>query len=181
MFIKSGNYKCYCTLQNCGSFNQFSNLPIVFVVVQSLRRVRLCATPGTAARQAPLSFVVSRSSNSRPLSRWCHPTISSCRPLLLPPSIFPSTKVFPDQSALRIRRPEYWSFSISPSNEYSGLTSFTIDWLDLLAVQGTLKSLPQNHSLKASTLWCSAFFTVQFSHPYVTTAETVALTRRMDE
>ena len=102
-----------------------------------------------------------------------------CHPLLLPPSIFPSIRVFSNESALRIRRPEYWSFSfnISPSNEYSGLISFRMDWLVLLAVQGTLKSLLQHHSSKASILWCSAFFTVQLSHPYMTTGKTIALTR----
>ena len=102
-----------------------------------------------------------------------------CHPLLLPPSIFPSIKVFSDESVLRIRWPKYWSFSfsISPSNEYSGLISFGIDWFDLLAVQGTLKSLLQHHSSKASILWCSAFFTVQLSHSYMTTGKTIALTR----
>ena len=101
-----------------------------------------------------------------------------CHPLLLP-SIFPSIRVFSNESVLHIRWPKYWSFSfsISPSNEYSGLTSFRMDWLDLLAVQGTLKSLLQHHSWKASILWCSAFFIVQFSHPYMTTGKTVALTR----
>ena len=93
-------------------------------------------------------------SNSHPLSWWCHPTISSCRPLLLPPSIFPSIRVFSNASVLRIRWPKYWSFSfsISPSNEYSGLISFRMNWLDLLAIQGTLKSLLQHHNLKASML-----------------------------
>ena len=103
-----------------------------------------------------------------------------CHPLLLPPSIFPSIRVFSNESALRIRWPKYWSFSfsISPSNEYSGLISFRMDWLDLLAVQGTLKSLLQHHSSKESTLRCSAFFIVQLSHPYMTTGKTIALTRR---
>src|SRR5574340_180604 len=103
-----------------------------------------------------------------------------CRPLLLLPSIFPSIRVFSNESVLRIRWPQYWSFSfsISPSNKYSGLISFSMDWLDLLAVQGTLKSLPQHHSSKASILRCSAFFTVQLSHPYMTTGKTIALTRR---
>ena len=100
------------------------------------------------------------------------------RPLLHLPSIFPSIRVFSSESALCIRWPKYWSFSISPSNEYSGLISFRIDWLDLLAVQGTLKSLLQHHSSKASILWCSAFLIVQLSHPYMTTRKTVALTRR---
>ena len=103
-----------------------------------------------------------------------------CRPLLFLPSIFPSIKVFSNESALHIRWPKYWSFSfsINPSNEYSGLTSFRIDWLDLLAVQGTLKSLLQHHSSKASILRCSAFFIVQFSHPHMTTGKTTALTRQ---
>ena len=101
-------------------------------------------------------------------------------PLLLLPSIFPSIRVFSNESALRIRWPKYWSFSfnISPSNEYPGLISFRMDWLDLLAVQGTLKSLLQHHSSKASILWCSAFFIVQLSHPYITTGKTIALSRR---
>ena len=100
-----------------------------------------------------------------------------CCPLLLPPSLFPSIRVFTNESVLHIRWPKYWSFSICPSNDYSGLISFRMDWLDLLAVQGTLKSLLQHHSLKASILWCSAFFIVQFSHPYMTTGKTIALTR----
>ena len=102
-----------------------------------------------------------------------------CRPLLLLPSIFPSIRVFSSESALHMRWPKYWSFSfsISPSNEHPGLISFTMDWLDLLAVQGTLKSLLQHHSSKASILQCSAFFTVQLSHPYMTTGKTIALTR----
>ena len=103
-----------------------------------------------------------------------------CRPLLLLPSIFPSIRVFSNESALHIRWPKNWSFSfsISPSNEYSGLISCRIDWFDLLAVQWTLKSLLQDHSSKHSILWCSAFFIVQLSHPYMTTGKTIALTRR---
>ena len=103
-----------------------------------------------------------------------------CRPLLFLPSIFPSIRVFSNESALHIRWPKYWSFSfsISPSNEHSGLISFRMDWLDLLAVQGTLKSLLQHHSSKASIPWCSAFFMVQLSHPYMTTGKTIELTRR---
>ena len=103
-----------------------------------------------------------------------------CCPLLLPPSIFPSIRIPSNESVLHIRWPEYWSFSfgISPSNEYSGLISFRMDWLGLFAVQGTLKSLHQHHSSKASTLLCSAFFRVQLSHPYMTTGKTIALTRR---
>ena len=102
-----------------------------------------------------------------------------CCPLLLLPSIFPSIRVFSNESLLCIRWPKYWnfSFSISPSNEYSGLISFRMDWLDLLVVQGTLKSLLQHHSAKASILQCSTFFTVQLSHPYMTTGKTIALTR----
>ena len=114
-------------------------------------------------------------SNLSPLSRWCHPNISSCHPLLLLPRIFPSIRVFSKESALHIRWPKYWSFSfnISPSNEHPGLISFRMDWLDLLAVQGTLKSLLQHHSSKASILQRSAFFILHLSHPYMT----IALTR----
>ena len=108
--------------------------------------------------------------NSCPLSWLCHPTVSSRHPLLLP-SIFPSIKVFSNESALHIRWPKYWSFSliISPCNEYSGLISFRIDWFDLIAVQGTLKSLLKHHSSKSSILQCSAIFFVELSHPYLTT------------
>ena len=118
-------------------------------------------------------------SNSCPFSWWCHPTISSCHPLFLPPSIFPSIRVFSSESVLHIRWPNHWSFtfSISPSNEYSGLISFKMDFLDLLAVQRrAIKSLLQHHSSKASILQCSAFFIVQLSHPYMTTGKTKALT-----
>ena len=120
---------------------------------------------------------------SCPLSRWYHPTISSSViPFLLLPSICPSIRVFSNESVLRIRWPKYWSFSfsISPSSEYSGPISLRMDWLDLLTVQGTLKSLLQNHSSKASILRCSAFCIVQLSHPYMTTGKTIALTRRTD-
>ena len=118
--------------------------------------------------------------NLCPLSRWCQLTISSCHPLLLPPSIFPSIRVFSNESVLRIKWPKYWSFSfsISTSKEYSGLISFRTDWLDLLAVQGTLKSLLQHQSSKASILQYSAFFIVQLSHPYMTTGKTIALSRQ---
>ena len=104
-----------------------------------------------------------------------------CRPLLLLPSVFPSIKVFSNESVLRIRWPKYWSFSfsISPSKEYSGLISFRMDWLDLLAVQGTVKSLLQHYSSKTSILRCSAFFIVKVSHPYMTTGKTIALTRQI--
>ena len=101
-----------------------------------------------------------------------------CCPLLLPPPIPPSIRVFSNESALHMRWPKYWSFSISPSNEHPGLISFRMDWLDLLEIQGTLKSLLQYHSSKASILWRSAFFTVQLSHPYMTTGKTIALTRQ---
>ena len=116
-------------------------------------------------------------SNSCPLSQWCHPTISSSCPVLLLPSIFPSIRVFSNEPVLRNRRPRYWSFSfsISPSNEYSGLISFR---LDLLAVQGTLKSVLQHHISKVSILWHSTFFIVQLLHPYMTTGKTIALTIR---
>ena len=118
-------------------------------------------------------------SNSYPSSRWCHPTISSSvHSLLLLPSVFPSIRVFSNESVLHIRWPKYWNFrfSISPSNEYSGLISFRMDWLDLLAVQGTRKGLLQYNSSKASMLRRSAFFMLQFSHPYVTTRKTIAST-----
>ena len=109
-----------------------------------------------------------------------HPVGDVCRPLLLLPPIPPSIRVFSNESTLRMRWPKYWSFnfSISPSKEHPGLISFRMDWLDLLAVQGTLKSLLQHHSSKASILRCSVFFTVQFSHPYMTTGKPIALTRR---
>ena len=117
--------------------------------------------------------------NPHPLSQWCHPAISSlCCPLLLLPPIPPSIRVFSNESTLLMRWPKYWSFSFSiiPSKEHPGLISFRMDWLDLLAVQGTLKSLLQHHGSKASILWCSAFFTIQLLHPYMTTGKTIALT-----
>ena len=114
-------------------------------------------------------------SNSCPLSYWCHPIISLCRPLRLLPSIFPSIRVFSNESALHIRQPKYWSFSfsISPSNKYSGLISFSIDWFDLLSVQGTLNSCLQHHSSKETVFQCSGFFMVQLSHPYMTMEKTI--------
>ena len=138
-------------------------------------------TPWTAARQASLSITISRScSNSCPLSRDAIQLSHPLSLLLFFPSVFPSIRVFSNELALCIRWPKDWSFSfnISPSSEYSGLISFRMDWLDLLAVQGTLKSLLQNHSSKASILWCSAFFIVQLSQPYMTTGKTIALTRQ---
>ena len=136
----------------------------------------------TAARQASLSITNSRSLLKLMSIESVMPSshLIFCHPLLLLPSIFPSIRVFSNESALRIRWPKYWSFSfsISPSNEYSGLISFRIDWLDLLPVQGTLKSLLQHHSSKASILQCSAFFMVQLSDPYMTTRKTIALTSK---
>ena len=138
-------------------------------------------TPWTAACPASLSIT-----NSQSLLRFMSIELVMpsnhlilCRPLLLPPSVFPSIRVFSNESVLHVWWPEYssFSFSISPSSEYSGLISFRMDWFDLLAVQGTLKSLLQPHSSKTSILRCSAFFMVQLSHPYMTTGKTIALTR----
>jgi len=149
--------------------------------VQSLSHVQLFATPWTAACQASLSITNARSLLKLMSIESVMPSnhLILCCPLLLLPSVFPSISVFSNESVLRIRWPKYWSFSfsISPSNEYSRLISFRIDWLDLFAVQGTLKSLFQHHSLKASVLWFSAFFLVQLSHTYMTTGKTIALTR----
>ena len=155
---------------------------VQFRLDQSLSRVQFFATPWTAACQASLSII-----NSPSLLKFM--SIESvmpsnhfipCYPLLLLPSIFTCSKVFSIESVLHIRWPKYWSFSfnISPSKEYSGLISFRMDWLDLLADQGTLKSLLQHHSSKASISWLSAFFIVQLSHPYMTTGKTIALTRQ---
>ena len=149
--------------------------------VQSLSHVWLFATPRTAAHQASLSIT-----NSQSLLKFI--SIESmmpsnhlilCHPFLILPSIFPSIRVFSSESALRIRWPKYWSFSlsISPSNEYSGLISFRSDWLDPLAVQGALKSILQHHSSKVSIVWHSAYFIIQLSYPYMTTEKTIALTR----
>ena len=142
--------------------------------------VRLFVTPCTAAHQTSLSITNSRNLLKLISIKSVMPSnhLILYRPLLLPPSIFLSIMVFSSESVLHIRWPKYWSFSISisPSNEYSGLIFFRIDWLDLLAVQGTLKSLLQHHSSKASILWCSAFFMVQLSHPYMTTGKNITLT-----
>ena len=150
--------------------------------VQSLSRVQLFVTPWTAAHQASLFSANSRSWLKLMSIESVMPSshLILCRPLLLLPSIFPSTRVFSNESVLCIRWPKYWSFSISisPSNDYSGLISFRMDWLDLHAVQGTLKSLLQHHSSTASILQHSAFFIVQLSYPYMTTGKTIALTRR---
>ena len=151
--------------------------------VQLLSCVWLFATPWTAARQASLSITNSWSLLKLMSMKSVMPSnhLILCRPLLLPPSIFLSIGVFSNEPVLHIRWPKYWSFSfsISPSNEFSGLISFWMAWLDLLAVQGTLKSLLQLHSSKASILWRSAFFMVQLSHPYVTTGKTLALSRTL--
>ena len=178
-------YICHCYFIN----SSHPHLPLVytsllsagFSSVQSLSRVWLFATPWTTAHQASQSITNSQSS-PKPIS--IESVMSSnhlilCHPLLLLPSIFPSIRVFSNESAFRIRWTQYWSFSfnISTANEHPGLTSFRMDRLDLLAVQGTLKSLLQHHSSKASILQCSVFFIVQLSHPYMTTGKTIALTR----
>ena len=150
--------------------------------VQSLSRLRLFVTPWTAAHQASLSITNTRSSlklmSTKSVMTSSHLILH--HPLLLLPRIPPSIRAFSNESTLHMRWPKYWSFSFSsiPSKEHRGLISFRMDWLDLLAVQGTLKSLLQHHSSKASILWHSAFFTVQLSHPYMTTGKTIALTGR---
>ena len=156
--------------------------PWLFSSVQSLSCVQLFATPWTAARQASLSITNSQSLPKLMSIESVMPSshLIVCRLLLLLPPIPPSIRVFSNESTLHIRWPKYWSFSfhISPSNEHPALISFRMDWLGLLAVQGTLKSLLQHHSSKASILWCSVFFIVQLSHPYMTTGKTIALTRQ---
>ena len=160
----------YCELFITHCINQGS-----LSLVQSFSHVWEFVIPWTAACQASLSIT-----NSQSLLKLMSVMPSNhlilCRPLCLPPSIFPSIRIFSNESVLPIRWPKCWSFSISTSNEYSGLIFFRIDWFDLLEVQGTLKSLLQHHGSKASILRCSAFFIVQFSHPYITTGETIALT-----
>ena len=181
--IVSGNVeRCSCCES---SMNVPQNLNIEFKhqfsSVQSLSHVRLFPTPWTAAHQASLSITNSWSLPKPVSIESVMPSnhLILCHPLLLLPSIFPSIRVFSNESALCIRWPKYWSFSfnISPSSEHSGLISFRMDWLDLLAVLGILKSLVQHHSSKASVLWHSAFFIVQLSQPYTTTGKTIALTR----
>ena len=150
--------------------------------VQLLSHVQLFATTQNVARQASLSITNSQSLLKLMSIKLVMPSnhFILCHPLFLPSSIFPSTRGFSNESAPCVRWPKYWrfSFSISPSSEYSGLIFFGMDWLDLLAVQGTLKSLLQHHSLKASIVWCSAFFIVRLSHPYMTAGKTIALTRQ---
>ena len=147
----------------------------MFSSVQSLSRVWFFVTPWIVAHQASLSITNSRSLLKLMSIESVMPSnhLILCCPLLLSPSIFPSIRVFSNESVLHIRWPKCWSFSfsISPSNEYPGLISFRMDWLDLLAVQGTLKSLLQHHSSKAPIFWCSAFFIIQLSHPYMTTGK----------
>ena len=154
---------------------------VQFSPVQSLSHVQLFAIPWTTAHQASLSITNCRSLPKLMSIELVMPSnhLILCHPLLLLPSIFPSIKVFSNESALCIRWPKYWNFSfnISPSNEYSGLISFRMDWFDVLAVQGTLKNLIQHHSSKTLILRLSAFFIVQFSHAYMTTGKTIALTR----
>ena len=153
-----------------------------FSSVQSLSRLQLFATPWITARQASLSITNSRSSPRLMPIESVMPSshLILCHPLLLLPPIPPSIRVLSKESTLPMRWLKYWSFSFSiiPSKEIPGLISFRMDWLDLLAVQGTLKRLLQHHSSKASILWCSAFFRVQLSHPYMTTGKTIALTRQ---
>ena len=173
--LNSKVYNYWIKLFNCqaeGNILQFSS-------IQSL--VSDSETPWTAARQTSLSIMTSQSLLKLMSIKSVMPSnnLILCRPLLLLPSIFPSIRVFSNESVLPIRWSKYWSFSfsISPSKEYSSLISFRIDWFDLLAVQGTLKSLLQHHSSKASILQLSAFFMVQLLHPYMTTGKTIALTR----
>ena len=160
-----------------------SKLILMLIIIQfnSVAQSCLFVTPWTAAPQASLSITNSQSLLKLTSFESVMPPnrLILCHPLLLLPSIFTSIRVFSNESVLHIRWPQYWgfSFSINPSNEYSGLISFRMDWLDLLAVQGTLKSLLQHYSSKASILWHSAFFMVQLLHPYMTTGKTIALTR----
>ena len=170
-FLKAAS--CHLGISLCSSFKGSS--------VQLLSHLWLFVTPWTAARQPPCPSPTPRNySNSCPLSRWYQPTISSSVvPFSSCPQLLPAS-VFSNESTLHMRWPKYWSFSFSIilSKEHPRLISFRMDWLDLLAVQGTLKSLLQHHSSKASVLQCSAFFTVQLSRPYMTTGKTIALTRQ---
>ena len=171
MYLKLNHFAVQQKLTQCCQFSS----------VHSLSHVRLFATPWTTACQASLSITNSWSLPKPTSIELVMPPnhLILCHPLLLLPSVFPSIRVFSNESALRIRWPKYWSFSfnISRSSEHPGLISFRMGWLDLLAVQGTLKSLLQHHSSKASILRRSAFSIVQLSHPYMTTAKTIALTR----
>ena len=170
--LKSGTTKCPPANEWINEMWHIHTMVSIFSSAQSLSRVRLFETPWIAARQASLSITNSRNLPKLMSIESVMPSshLIPCPPLLLPPSVFPSIKVFSNESVLPIRWPKYWSFSfsISPCKEHPGLISFRMDWLDLLAVQGTLKSLLQHHSSKPSILWHSAFFTVQLSHPYMT-------------
>ena len=168
-----GNFPVHCS-HNLVKYNsvQFSS---VAKSCPTLCNPMNRSTPGLPVHHQLPEFTQTQC----PSSQWWHPAISSCRPLLLLPPIPPSVRVFSNESTLCMRWPKYWSFSFSmiPSKEIPGLISFRMNWLDLLAVQGTHKSLLQHYSSKASILQCSAFFTVQISHPYMTTGKTIALTR----
>ena len=183
MKIKKGAQQ-YWLLGKCKWNHEISphTSSVQFSSVHSLSHVRLFVTPRIAARQASLCITNFRSSLRLMSIESVMPSshLILCCPLLLLPPIPPSIRVFSNESTLRMRWPKYWSFSFSiiPSKEIPGLISFRMDWLDLLAAQGTLRSLLQHHSSKASILRCSAFFTVQLSHPYMTTGKTIALTRR---
>ena len=169
--------ECVCT-QRTGTFS--GRFYVVSMLLLLLSHVRLSVTPRTAAHQASLSITNSQSLPKLMSIESVMPSnhLILCRPLLLLPSISPSIRVFSNESVLLIKWPKYWSFSfsISPSNEYSGLISFRMDWLVLFAAQGTLKSLLQHHSSKAPFLRRSAFFIVEFAHPYMATGKTIALT-----
>ena len=172
---------CPLTLGESGlTFIRGNTASVQFSSVQSLSHVRLFATPWITAHQASVSITNSWSSLKLMCIESVMPSshLIPSRPIFLPPPIPPSIRVFSNESTFCIRWPKYWSFSlsISPSNEHPGMVSFRMDWLDLLAVQGTLKSLLQHHSSKASILLCSAFFILQLSHPYMTTGKTIALT-----
>ena len=180
LIMKSDNNKLWwacCAMETFipSGRNQFS-------LVQSLSHVRPFATPWTAACQASLSITNSQSLFKLMSIELVMPSnhLILCHPFPLPPLIFPSIRLFSNESVLHIRWPNFWSFifSISPSNEYSGLISFRMSRLEIFAVQGTLKCLLQHHSSKASILWCSAFFIVQLSYPYMTTRKTIALARQ---
>ena len=177
-FLKT---RCFVDSRDLGDLPKVKMFPVQFSSVQSLSRVQLFVTPWITARQASLSITNSQSLLRLMSIESVMPSIHliPCCPLLFLLPIPPSIRVFSNESALRMRWPKYWSFSfsISPSNEHPGLISFRLDWLDLLAVQGTLKSLLQHHSSKASILQHSGFFIVQLSYPYMTTRKTISLTR----
>ena len=174
--------RCVLSIPNSLTISSLPSFPLSLVQFSCSAVSSLRPHESHSARQASLSITNSRRLlkliSLKSVMRFSHPIL--CHPLLLLPPIPPSIRVFSNESSLLRRWPKYWSFSfsISPSNEHPGLISFRMNWLDLLAVQGTLKSLLQHHSLKASILRCSAFFTVQLSHPYMTTGKTIALTRR---